>query len=108
MGPPRANWVRSIHVKFLRYQDRVEVLKAAPSKLKGNPFTPPNSLRSSNVYFSDDVTENVRRQRKKLVALKKKIQEKWPGKKVFIPLVVPAMLLQEIEDAVTDSDVPWR
>ena len=97
-GPPRENRVRPIHVKFLRYQDRVKVLKAAPSKLKDNPFTPPNSLRSSNVYISDDVTENVRRQRKKLVTLKKKIQEKWPGKKVFIPPVVPAMLLRETED----------
>ena len=59
-GPPRENRVRPIHVKFLRYQDRVKILKAASSKLKDNPFTPPNSLRSSNVYISDDVTEIVR------------------------------------------------
>ena len=37
-GPPSSNRVRPIHVKFLRHADRVEVLKAAPKKLKDNPI----------------------------------------------------------------------
>ena len=97
-GPPRENHTRPIHVRFLRYQDRVLVLKAAPSKLKDNPFTPIGKQTSHRVYISDDVTEEVRKQRKKLVVLKKAVQNRWPDRKVFIPPSVPAILLREGED----------
>lgn len=96
-GPPQQNRTtpRLIFVKFLRYQDRVLVLKAAPRKLKDNPFTPTGSKTTSRIYISDDVSEPVRKQRKKLVVLKKKIKEMWPDRKVFIPPTVPAILLRE-------------
>lgn len=97
-GPPRQNRTRPIHVKFLRYQDRVLVLKAASTKLKDKPFSPTGSNMSKLVYISDDVTESVRKQRKKLVAMKKKIKEQWPERKCFIPPTVPAVLLRENEE----------
>ncbi len=94
-GPPRLGRIRPIHVKFLRYKDRLTILKAAPKKLKGNPYHMENNPRSYTVFISDDVTEKVRKERKQLAVLKKKVQEKWPGKRVFIPYVVPPVLLRE-------------
>ena len=96
-GPPRRGRIRPIHVRFLRYQARVAVLKAAPKALKDNPYSG-EGLSSCNVFISDDVTMQVRRDRKKLVALKKQVIERWPGKKCFIPHVVPAILLREDEE----------
>jgi len=89
-GPPRANGnIRPIVVKFLRYQNRVEVLRQAPRKLKDNDF------QSAKIYVSDDVTSTVRQERKKLIELKKSIRAKFPTRKVFIPPTVPAVLLRE-------------
>ena len=73
----------------------MEVLKAAPKKLKNNLIVVRG--KQSNVYVSDDVTAKVRKERKILVALKKRVQVKYPGKKVFIPPTVPAVLLRENE-----------
>ena len=47
------------------------------------------------MFISDDVTEKVRKERKQLAVLKKKVQEKWMGKRVFIPYLVPPVLLRE-------------
>lgn len=88
-GPPRDGHIRPIHVKFLRYKDRANVLKMAPRTLKDNPF------KGRNIFISDDVTETVRKQRKKLLEMKRQIQIRFPGKRVFIPPVVPAILLRE-------------
>ena len=89
-GPPLASGaVRPIVVKFLRYQNRVDLLRQAPKKLKDNEF------QSAKIYVSDDVTFAVRQDRKKLVALKKMVKEKFPRRKVFIPPSVPAVLLRE-------------
>ena len=99
-GPPqqRNNKPRIIFVKFLRYQDRVKVLKAAPKKLKDRAFIPKQGSKTpSRVYISDDVSERIRKQRQTLVVLKKKIKERWPERKVFIPPTVPAILLRENE-----------
>ena len=71
------------------------MLKAAPKKLKDNPIVVRGN--QSNVYVSDDVTAKVRKERKILVVLKKRMQLKYPGKKVFIPPTVPAVLLRENE-----------
>ena len=88
-GPRRAGRTRPIHVKLLRYPDRVSILKQAPRTLKNNPF------HGNNIFISDDVTEAVRKQRQQLVRVKKLLQQKHPGKRVFIPHVVPAVLLRE-------------
>ena len=93
-GPPRDRKVRPITVKFLRYQDRVATLKQASKVLKNSPY------RGNNIYVSDDVTETVRKDRKRLVRIKKLIKATQPGKRVFIPNVVPAVLLCE-DDAGT-------
>jgi hypothetical protein len=94
-GPARSDGrTRPIFVKFLRYQDRYATLKAAPS-LRNNHYRPEGSLRTSPIFISDDVTVTVRAQRKQLVTLKKKLQERYPGKRAFIPPVVPAILLRE-------------
>ena len=95
-GPPRFGRTRPIHVKFLKYQDRVDILKAAPKKLRNNPVK--TDKGEYNVYISDDVSEKVRKERKTLVVLKKKIKDKWPERKCFIPPSVPAVLLREDEN----------
>ncbi|XP_072043438.1 uncharacterized protein [Amphiura filiformis] len=84
---------RPIFVKFLRYENRVEVLRQAPEKLKDNEFK--FRGQSARIYVSDDVTYIVRQDRKKLTELKKAIKTKFPKRKVFIPPVVPAILLRE-------------
>ncbi len=89
-GPPPAHGrTRPIVVKFLRYQNRVEVLRQAPRKLKDNNF------QSARIYVSDDVSIAVRQERKKLIELKKRVKAKFPNRKVFIPPSVPAVLLRE-------------
>lgn len=87
-GPRRDGRIRPIHVKLLRYPDRVAILKQA-SSLKDNPY------HGNNIFISDDVSVAVRKQRKQLVRVKKLLQQKHPGKRVFIPHVVPAVLLRE-------------
>ena len=94
MGPPRQDGrVRPIHVKFLRYQNRVSLLKAAPKKLRDNEYK--CGPVSARLFITDDVTPSVRQDRKKLVQLKNKVKEKFPNRKVFIPPSVPAVLLRE-------------
>ena len=54
--------VRPIHtcIYLLRYSDKVQILKAAASALKDNPFL------DSQIFISDDVSKNVRTDREKL------------------------------------------
>ena len=93
MGPPRDGQVRPIHVKFLRHQNRVTLLKAAPKKLRDNEYK--YGRVSARLFITDDVTLSVRQDRKKLLELKKQVKEKFPDRKVFIPPSVPAILLRE-------------
>ena len=93
-GPPQTGKnSRCIHIKFLRYQDRVKLLRMAPRKLKDNPYV--FKGKTSRIFIADDVTTVVRQERKKLAALKKLIKGKFPERKVFIPPSVPAVLLRE-------------
>jgi hypothetical protein len=92
-GPPQGERTRPIHVKFLRYQNRVDLLRQAPIKLKDNEYEYRNV--KSRIYVADDVTISVREDRKKLVVLKKQLKTKFPKRKVFIPPSVPAVLLRE-------------
>jgi hypothetical protein len=94
-GPPQQGRVRPIHVKFLRYNDRATTLKKAPMALKDNPFKTEGNARGNKVYITDDVTESVRKQRRKLMVLKRRIKADYPDRTVFIPPVVPAILLRE-------------
>lgn len=48
---------RPIHVLFLRYQDKLKVLKNAAKSLKENPY------QKSKVFITDDVSSKVRTER---------------------------------------------
>ncbi len=76
---------RPIHVRFLRYSDRELVLRNAGKYLKDNLF------KGSKVFISDDVSESVRKDRKKLIKLRNKLRD--DGKFALIPWTVPAVLL---------------
>ena len=52
--------VRPIHIYLLRYSDKVQILKAVANALKDNPFL------DSQIFISDDVSKNVRKDRAKL------------------------------------------
>lgn len=51
---------RPIHVALLRFTDKQYILRNAVAKLKGRPF------QEANLFISDDVSKNVREDRKKL------------------------------------------
>ncbi len=81
---------RPIHVKFLRFCDREEVLRKAPKCLKNKKY------KDSKVFITDDVTEMVRAERKKLVPMRNKLRA--DGKYAVIPWTVPACLIAKSED----------
>ena len=76
---------RPIHVKFLRYGDRDSVLRAAPKSLKDKLY------QGSRVFITDDVSEKVRAERKKLISIRNKIRKE--GNFAVVPWTVPACLL---------------
>ena len=51
---------RPIYVNLLRYGDREKILRIAPKSLKNKPY------HGSKVYITDDVSKQVRADRKKL------------------------------------------
>ena len=51
---------RPIHIYLLRYSDKVQILKVAASALKDNLFL------DSQIFISDDVSKNVRKERAEL------------------------------------------
>ena len=77
--------VRPIHIYLLRYSDKVQILKAAASALKDNPFL------DSQIFISDDVSKNVRRPSFEKDYLKG-IKERSDVEFAFIPWSVPAQL----------------
>ena len=80
--------VRPIHIYLLRYSDKVQILKAAASALKDNPFL------DSQIFISDDVSKNVRKDRAKLRKdYLKGIKERSDVEFAFIPWSVPAQIL---------------
>ena len=76
---------RPIHVKFLRYNDIEEVLRTAPKALKEKLF------KGRKIFISDDVSEAVRKDRKKLITLRNKLRDE--GKFASVLWSVPACLL---------------
>ena len=81
---------RPIHVKFLRYSDREEVLRTAPKALKDKRF------KGQKIFVSDDVSESVRKDRKKLITLRNKLRNE--GKFASLLWAVPACLLTKNAD----------
>lgn len=82
--------VRPIHIYLLRYSDKVQILKVAASVhvLKDNPFL------DSQIFITDDVSKNVRKDRAKLRKdYLKGIKERSDVEFAFIPWSVPAQIL---------------
>ena len=80
--------VRPIHIYLLRYSDKLQILKAAASALKDNPFL------DSQIFISDDVSKNVHKDRAKLRKdYLKGIKERSDVEFAFIPWSVPAQIL---------------
>ena len=80
--------VRPIHIYLLRYSDKVQILKVAANALKDNPFL------DSQIFISDDVSKNVRKDRAKLRKnYLKGIKERSDVEFAFIPWSVPAQIL---------------
>ena len=80
--------VRLIHIYLLRYSDKVQILKVAASVLKDNPFL------DSQIFITDDVSKNVRKDRAKLrKGYLKGIKERSDVEFAFIPWSVPAQIL---------------
>ena len=82
---------RPIHVKLLRYADKVTILRNASKQLKNNPF------KGSLIFSSDDVTNRVRQQRKllrekHLPGLRKDTRIKF----AYIPWSVPAVIRYQL------------
>ncbi|KAJ8022449.1 hypothetical protein HOLleu_37348 [Holothuria leucospilota] len=85
--PLKSEKPRPIHVRFARYADRKNILRAAPSKPKGK------LLKGSRVYISDDVSPVVRQARKKLRAKLPEIKQHQDVKQAYIPWSVPACII---------------
>ena len=80
--------VRPIHIYLLRHSDKVQILKDAANALKDNPFL------DSQIFISDDVSKNIRKDRAKLRKDHLKgIKERSDVEFAFIPWSVPAQIL---------------
>ena len=80
--------VRPIHIYLLRYSDKVRIIKVAANALKDNPFL------DSQIFTSDDVSKNVRKDRATLRKdYLKGIKERGDVEFAFIPWSVPAQIL---------------
>ena len=80
--------VRPIHIYLLRFSDKVQILKVAANALKDNPFL------DCQIFISDDVSKNVRKNRAKLRKdYLKGIEERSDVEFAFIPWSVPAQIL---------------
>ncbi|XP_072021689.1 uncharacterized protein [Amphiura filiformis] len=79
---------RPIHVKFLRYIDRERVLQGAPKILKKNNY------KGKSIFITDDVTQRIRNDRKKLIVLRNKLRKE--NKFALIPWSVPAYIIPGI------------
>jgi len=80
--------VRPIHMYLFRYSDKVQILKATTNALKDNPFL------DSQIFTSDDVSKNVRKDRANLRKdYLKGIKERSDVEFAFIPWSVPAQIL---------------
>ena len=80
--------VRPIHIYLLRFSDKVQILKVAANALKDNPFL------DCQIFISDDVSKNVRKNRAKLRKdYLKGIKERSDVEFAFIPWSVPAQIL---------------
>ena len=90
-GNLNAKHSRPIHVKFLRYNDREMVLRKAPKVLKTV-----KRFGDKKIFLSDDVTESVRADRKKLLTLRNKLRDE--NKFATVLWSVPACLLTKNED----------
>ena len=84
---------RPIHVYLLRYSDKVQILKVAARALKDNPFL------ESQIFISDDVSKNVRKDRAKLRKFHLSgIKDREDVEFAFIPWSVPAQILFKERD----------
>ena len=84
---------RPIHVYLLRYKDRQFILANAAKTLKDNPY------KESNLYISDDVTKDVRDERKQLK--EKHLNNLRQNEEVvfaYVPWTIPAIIVYKVKD----------
>ena len=84
---------RPIHVYLLRYTDRQFILANAAKSLKDNPF------KGSKLYISDDVTKEIRDQRK---LLKEEHLKTLRGREdvefAYVAWSIPARIIYKLKD----------
>lgn len=88
---------RPIHVKLLRYTDKIRVFKHAKT-LKDKPFG------GAKIFISDDVSQKVRLQRKSLrLGSLEKIRSTPGVQFAFIPFQIPARIVYKDKDGFMKS-----
>ena len=84
---------RPIHVYLLKYTDRQYILANAAKCLKENQYD------GSSLYISDDVTKDVREQRKKLKEKHlKNLRQRDDVQFAYVAWSVPAKILYKLKD----------
>lgn len=84
---------RPIHVYLLRYTDRQFILTNAAKSLKDNPY------KGSKLYISDDVTREIREQRKLLKEEHLKIlREREDVEFAHVAWSIPARIIYKLKD----------
>ena len=84
---------RPIHVYLLRYTDRQFILASAAKSLKDNPF------KGSKLYISDDVTKEIRDQRKLLKEEHlKTLREREDVEFAYVAWSIPARIIYKLKD----------
>ena len=84
---------RPIHVYLLRYTDRQFILANAAKTLKDNPY------KGSKLYISDDVTKEIREQRKLLKEEHlKTLQEREDVEFAYVAWSIPARIIYKLKD----------
>lgn len=78
---------RPIHVRFLRYTDRENVLRSAPSMLKNKTY------RGKTIYISDDVSAEVRKLRKNLRQKLPEIKQQTDVQYAYISWSIPPRIV---------------
>ncbi|XP_038061921.1 uncharacterized protein LOC119732469 [Patiria miniata] len=91
-GPNQRQRPRLIHCKLLRYTDRQHIIKNAARHLKNNPF------QGSNIFISDDVTQRIREQRRRLREQHlQSIRQDSRVQFAYIPMSVPAVISYKLK-----------
>ena len=98
----RAQKPRPMIAKVLNWRDRQYIMKTAPAILKESKY------RNNSLFVGDDVSANVRKQRKRLAEHMKKLRD--DNQFACIPFAVPPVLLTKDKDGklvrVFPKDLP--